>query len=401
MTTGLQKVLRIPHDSRDNYSQEIVAKRLEWLSQQTAASFEHIACYKFDPEEVKGNIENFVGVAQVPIGIVGPLLINGEYAQGVFYVPFATTEGALVTTYSRGAVAVTKSGGATTFVHSDENHLDPSFHLNSLKEAQKFVSWINQNFIRIKAVAERTTDHGRLIRIVPHIIGRRVILDFAYETADAMGANMINIATEACCEFIAKETGFGDFFLRSNFSSEKKTSGSQLIASCGKAVTAESVLPKKIVERYLNSSPEKIAKGWHSWALASFNAGMLGLNAQYSNGLAAIYIACGQDVAHLTNGSVGITMFELTEEGDLYAAVKLPNLIVGTVGGGTALPTQRECLRMIGCYGKGKARKFAEVVGAALLAGEVGICAGIASKEFLIPHKLARLYTKEKSFQQV
>lgn len=400
MITDTQKLLRVPHDSRNNYSKDIIAQRVEWLRQQTSVKFDHLTNYKFDPEEARGNIESFVGVAQVPIGIVGPLLIQGEYAQGTFYVPFATTEGALVTTYLRGAIAITKGGGARTVVHSDENHLDPSFHLRDLKEAQQLASWINQNFLRIKAVAERTTDHGRLMRIVPHIIGRRVILDFAYETADAMGANMINIATEMCCAFIAREMGFDDFFLRSNFSSEKKTSGGQLIANCGKSVTAEAILPKKIIERYLNSSPEKLGKGWHSWALASVNAGMLGFNAQFSNGLAAIYIACGQDVAHITNGSVGMTMFEVTDEGDLYAAVKLPNIIVGTVGGGTALPTQRECLEMIGCHGRGKAKKLAEIIGVALLAGEIGICAGITSKEFLAPHKLARAYTREKAFQQ-
>lgn len=400
MINDTQKSLRVPHDSRNNYSKDTIAKRVTWLSQQTGVKLDHLTNYKFDPEEARGNVENFVGVAQIPIGIVGPLLIEGEHAQGIFYIPFATTEGALVTTYSRGALAITKSGGARVVVHCDENHLDPSFHVRELKDAKRLASWVTKNFQPIKEIAERTTEHGKLLRIIPHIIGRRVVLDFAYETADAMGANMINIATEDCCEFISQETGFEDYFLRSNFSSEKKTSGAQLVVGCGRSVTAEAILPKRVVERYLDSSPEKLGKGWYSWALASVNAGMLGFNAQFSNGLAAIYIACGQDVAHVTNGSVGMTMFEVTDDGDLYAAVKLPNIIVGTVGGGTALSTQRECLEMIGCHGKGKAKKFAEIVGAALLAGEIGLCAGLTSKDFLAPHKLARAYTREKAYQQ-
>lgn len=391
---------RIPHHATQDYTENFVAKRRRWLTQKTGIDFLSVAHSSIGSSEVKGNIENFIGVAQIPIGIFGPLKINGEYAKGIFYVPFATTEGGITTTYERGAIAITKAGGARTSIHSDENHLAPVFHFEGLDEGEKFVRWVNENFQKIKDLAESDTKHGKLLRVTPHTIGRRVVLDFAYHTSDAMGANLINVATEACCEFIAKMTGATDYFLRSNFTSEKKTSGAQLITNCGKAVTAEVIIQKEIVEKYLHTSPPKMSRGWYTWALASVNAGMLGFNAQYANGLAAIFIACGQDVAHITNGSVGMTMFEATREGDLYAAVKLPNLIVGTVGGGTALPTQRECLQIIGCYGGGNARKLAEIVGAALLAGEIAICAGITSKEFQKPHKLAHIYTRIKAYQQ-
>lgn len=391
---------RIPHDSRKDYSEKVVEIRRAWLDQVTKSQYKHISHYSINPEQAKGNIENFVGVAQVPIGIFGPLKINGTYARGIFYVPLATTEGGITVTHQRGAIAITRSGGAQTHVHADENHLDPVFHCSGLMEAIKLSDWVKENIGRFKGLVQRASSHGTLNSITPHIIARRVILDFAYSTHDAMGANLINMLTEACCELIASEFGNRDYFLRSNFSSEKKSSGAQLVNSCGKSLTAEVVLPKRIVEKYLKTTPAVMSKAWRTWAISSVNAGMIGFNAQFANGLAAIYIACGQDVAHITNGSVGMTMFELTEQGDLYAAVKLPNLIVGTVGGGTALPTQSECLKMLGCYGRGKARKFSEIIAAAILAGEISICAGITSGHFQDPHKRARFFTRLKAFEQ-
>jgi len=215
-----------------------------------------------------------------------------------------------------------------------------------------------------------------------------------------MGANMIAIATEKACKFIEDNFQYKiEYFLRSNYTSEKKSSSSQLSKIYGKSVSADAVVPKKIVERFLHSTPEKISSAWHSWALSSFDTGMTGINAQYANGLAAIYIACGQDVAHIANGCVGITMFETLSSGDLYASIKLPSVIVGTVGGGTAIGTQRECLELIGCHGKNKAKKFAEIIAGSLLAGEIGICAGITSEEFLDPHKRARAHTRERAYR--
>ena len=394
----LERIIRIPHDSRKNYEEPFVEQRREWLSNQTNTNFSHISHYSINSTDVKGNIENFVGVAQVPLGVVGPLKIDGDHARGVFYVPFATTEGALVSTYQRGAIAITKAGGAKVSIVSDKNHIAPLFILKNLEEAKNFVSWTNDNFTRLSDKVTEVTGHGKLLEITPFIIGRRVILKFSYFTHDAMGANMINVATERICRHITQNVTVERYLLRSNLSSEKKASGVNLLVGYGKEVLVEATVPNKIVQRYLNSSPGEIHRAWHSWALGSFQAGALGINAHLANGLAAIFIACGQDVAHIPNASVGITMYEMTAAGDLYIAIRLPNILVGTVGGGTALGTQRECLEIIGCYGKGNSRKFAEIIAAALLAGEIGICAGITSDEFLEPHIRARVYTKEKAF---
>lgn len=393
-----EKIIRVPHDARKNYDRSFVVERRKWLEDLTKSRLTNISSDCYESMELRGNIENFIGSAQIPIGIVGPLKIDGQYAKGTFYVPIATTEGGLISTYQRGAIAITKAGGAKTCVTKDENFLDPIFVLSNLGEANKFISWVSSSHQLLKRKVESVTNHGKLNGITPILIGRRVVLKISYFTEDAMGANMINFATDAICKFISENFPIQRYLLRSNYSSEKKVSGSNIVSNYGKEVYVESIIPKRIVKLHLNSSSEEIGSAWHSWALSSINSGMIGINAQIANGLSGLFIACGQDVAHVTNASVGINMLEKLENGDLYASLKLPNIIVGTVGGGTALNTQRECLEMIGCYGKGKAKKFSEIVAATLLAGEIGICAGITTDEFLAPHVRASVYTKEKAY---
>lgn len=396
----MENINRVPHDSRRDYDEDFVIERREWLSQETNTKFSHISHYSIKADDTRGNIENFIGVAQIPLGVIGPLKVNGQFANGTFYVPFATTEGAMVSTYQRGAIALTKAGGVRTSIIKDENHLDPIFVLNNMEEAISLAKWTKDHFDQLKEEVQEVTGHGELVSVTPFIMGRRLALRLSYFTQDAMGANMIAMATEKICEFIAANIKVEKYLLRSNLSSEKKASGINLLFGYGKEVLAEAILPTKIVTRYLNTSPEAIHSAWHSWALGSFQANMVGANAHFANGLAAIFIACGQDVAHVVNASVGINMLEMIKPGDLYAAVKLPNIVVGTLGGGTALGTQQECLKILGCYGSGKSKKFAEIVAATVLAGEIGICAGITSDEFLAPHKRARVFTREKAFQQ-
>lgn len=391
-------LIRVPYHLKKNYDEDFVKRRRKWLSEQVGVQFVHIDKHSIQSKDVQGNIENFVGAAQVPIGIMGPLKINGEFAKGTFYVPMATTEGALVETFQRGAIAITKAGGANTVILKDDNYLDPVFVLKDIAAVRKLVSWVEEHFEDLKQKVKETTQHGVLNKITPYAIGRRVILKFSYFTHDAMGANMINFATDQLCEFIAEHVPIEKYLLRSNMSSEKKAAAVNLLFNYGKEVLVEVTLPRKVVTRYLNSSPEAISQAWHSWALGSIHAGMYGINAQFANGLAALFIACGQDVAHVVNASVGINMLEMTSDGNLYASLKLPNILVGTVGGGTALGTQKECLEMVGCYGKGRSKKFAEIVAAVLLSGELGICAGITSGEFQKPHIRASTHTKEKAY---
>jgi hydroxymethylglutaryl-CoA reductase (NADPH) len=336
---------------------------------------------------MRGNIENPVGAVQMPLGIAGPLLINGTDAQGVFYVPLATTEGALVRSYERGMVALTRAGGVTTRVYLDENRVSPVFLFESVAQAHEFATTLPYKLEEIRAEAESTTHHGKLQRIECHAIGREVIVNFCYFTGDAQGMNMIVKATEQACNWIMNHFDALRFYVFSGFSSEKRASGSLLAGGKGKKATAGALLPRDIVKSYLHVTPENLLEMRQHTLLGHLQANTIGYNGQFANGLAAIFIACGQDVANIVNSAVGITNFEADQNGDLYASVTLPSLTVATVGGGTALGTSRECLEILGCAGSGHARKFAEIVCATLLAGELSMGAAIASGEFVAAHE--------------
>jgi hydroxymethylglutaryl-CoA reductase (NADPH) len=377
----------VPRMKQQGYAQPYVQRRRQWLEQKTGCRLTHIGAYSIPSDEMRGNIENPVGAAQMPLGVAGPLLIKGTNAQGVFYVPLATTEGALVRSYERGMVALTRAGGATTRVYTDENRVSPVFLFESVDRAHEFAITLPGQFEAIRAEAESTTRHGKLQRIECHALGREAIVNFCYFTGDAHGMNMIVKATDHACRWIMDHCDALHYYVFSGFSSEKRASGSLLAGGKGKKVTAGALLPKHIVKSYLHVTPEDLLEMRQHTTLGHLQANAIGYNGQFANGLAAIFIACGQDVANIVNSAVGITNFELDHNGDLYASVTLPSLTVATVGGGTALGTSRECLEILGCAGSGKAGKFAEIICAALLAGELSMGAAIASGEFVAAHE--------------
>jgi hydroxymethylglutaryl-CoA reductase (NADPH) len=377
----------VPRMKQQGYAQPYVQRRRQWLEQKTGCRLTHIGAYSIPSDEMRGNIENPVGAAQMPLGVAGPLLIKGTNAQGVFYVPLATTEGALVRSYERGMVALTRAGGATTRVYTDENRVSPVFLFESVDRAHEFAITLPGQFEAIRAEAESTTRHGKLQRIECHALGREVIVNFCYFTGDAHGMNMIVKATDHACRWIMDHCDALHYYVFSGFSSEKRASGSLLAGGKGKKVTAGALLPKHIVKSYLHVTPEDLLEMRQHTMLGHLQSNAIGYNGQFANGLAAIFIACGQDVANIVNSAVGITNFELDHNGDLYASVTLPSLTVATVGGGTALGTSRECLEILGCAGSGKAGKFAEIICAALLAGELSMGAAIASGEFVAAHE--------------
>jgi len=369
------------------YAQPYVQRRRQWLEQKTGCRLAHIGAHSIPGDEMRGNVENPVGAAQMPLGVAGPLLIHGTDAQGVFYVPLATTEGALVRSYERGMVALTRAGGVTTRVYIDENRVSPVFLFADVDRAHEFAVTLPGKLEAIRTEAESSTRHGKLQRIECHAIGREVIVNFCYFTGDAQGMNMIVKATEQACKWIMEHCNALHFYVFSGFSSEKRASGSLLAGGKGKKVTAGALLPKQIVKSYLHVTPENLLQMRQHTMLGHLQANAIGYNGQLANGLAAIFIACGQDVANIVNSAVGITNFELDHNGDLYASVTLPSLTVATVGGGTALGTSRECLEVLGCAGSGKAGKFAEIICATLLAGELSMGAAIASGEFVAAHE--------------
>jgi hydroxymethylglutaryl-CoA reductase (NADPH) len=376
----------VPRSGVDAYEEHGITKCREWIESKTGQSFTHIGSYSISSKQMRGNIENPIGAAQVPLGIAGPLAVRGTYAQGIFYIPMATTEGALVRSYERGMVTLTRAGGAVTRIYQDENRVSPVFLMKSVASAYDFTNQIVPEFTRIKEEAESTTSHGELLRLECHPIGREVIVTFCYSTADAHGMNMIVKATERACRWILKNTQAQDFYLFSGLSSEKRGSGALLSGGKGKKVTAGATLSAELTKKYLHTTPARLVDLWHHTILGHLQGNSIGYNAHYANGLAALFIACGQDVANILNSAVGITNFELLDDGQAYVSVTLPSLTVGTVGGGTGSGTGLECLRMLGVAGTGGARKLAEIVAATLLAGEISMAAAIASHEFTQAH---------------
>ncbi len=385
---------RIFRKAGENYSEQTVRERQAWIEKKLKIEIPNISKNTLKGEKLTGNIENLIGAAQVPIGIAGPVLIYGENARGEHYVPLATTEGALVDSYNRGMLAISYSGGAKVKVLKDFMHITPVFIMNGLEDCLKLAQWVDSNFESLKKIAEKSTQHGKLLRIEPVFMGKRLLLKFVYHTRDAMGLNMINIATQNVCEHIITEKRAERFFLRCNYSADKKSSYANFINGYGKEVLVEATIPKKVVSRVLKSTPEKMRELWITSVMAGMKSGIMGASAHIANGLAALFIATGQDVAQIANCSAGLLNYEVTGDGDLYASLLIPNLTIGTVGGGTGLPTQRECLEILGCHGKGGALKFAEIVAATLLAGELSIMAALTNDDFVKIHELKNTVTK-------
>jgi len=377
----------IPRMKGQGYGPEQVARRRAWVEERTGARLAQVGATLYAGPELRGNIENPIGAVQVPLGVAGPLLVEGERARGLFYLPMATTEGALVRSYERGMVALTRSGGATARIASEENRVCPVFPFPDVARAADFARGLPRHFPALQTAADATTRHGRLVAVEPYPVGRAVIVNFRYTTADAHGMNMIVKATEAACRWLVAHAGAERYLILSGMSGEKRASGWLLPGGKGRKVTAGALLPRAVARAVLHADPAEIEDAWHHSVVGHLMAGALGHNAHLANGLAAFFIACGQDVANVANSAVGITHFERTGEGDLYASLTLPSLTVATVGGGTGLPTAVECLSVLGCRGGGKAGKLAEIVAAALLAGELSMAAAIASGEFVAAHE--------------
>ena len=383
-----KKITKIfPRFKRElDYSKKALSMRCDWLEKKINTKIKYLRNFSENPESAKGNIENMIGMVRVPVGINGPLLVKGDYAKGSFFVPMATTEGALITDYNTGMMILTKSGGANIKILKDIIHISPVFFVETLDQCQKFMIFLKKHFKKIKDVAESTTRYGKLLNIEPHLVGRRIVLKFTYNTCDAQGLNMINKATDAACKYISGITQ-KRYYLRSKFSSVKIVSMNNIHNGYGKAIFAECVISKDIL-KFLGTTPEDIYNYAVSGMLVSLYSGIIGLTAHIANAIAAIYIACGQDVADVSTSHIGITMCEVTEEKNLYVSLYIPNLLVGTVGGGTGLPTQRECLEIMKCYGNHKSSKFAEIVAASCLAGEISVLIALVTGVYVKAHEI-------------
>lgn len=345
------------------------------------------------PESLKGNIENFIGMAQIPVGLAGPLLVKGSEAQGDFLVPLATTEGALIASYNRGMKACRLSGGITSVCLIEGVQRSPFFKFDNLGTIGLFIKWVYERMDKFVEIVSDASRFAQLNDLKANIEGNSVILTFEYLTGDAAGQNMVTICTDKICKYILAnfEVKPVEWYIEGNYSGDKKATTLSFVNVRGKKVTSEITIPRNIVEKVLRTTPEKIANYWQSSTLGVIQSGAIGAQGHVANGLTALFIACGQDVACISESSIGLTRMETTVEGNLYVSVTLPSLIVGTVGGGTGLATQKECLEMLGCSGIDKARKFAEICCAVALAGEISIASAMSADHFTNAHqKLGR-----------
>ena len=378
---------KIPRSKENDYTREMAESRRRFVTERTGTSLEHVGSYSFDPAVLPGNIENFMGVAQVPIGLAGPLRINGEHAKGEFYVPMATSEGTLVASYNRGMRLLSESGGVKTTVVEQFMQRSPVFILEDALKAREFGDWVKLHFDDIKAVAETTTRSGKLINIGQYSIGPLRNLRFNYTTGDAAGQNMTGKATFAACEWIKKNyPGGANYILSGNMDTDKKHSRANMLLTRGKRVVAECTIKGDLLKSLMGISSKELFWSRQVSNAGAFLAGSANNGAHAANGLTAMFIATGQDVANVSESHAGVTYAQLLDNGDYYWSITLTSLIVATYGGGTGLATQRECLEMMDCYGKGKADKFAEICAAVVLAGDTSLSSAILAGDWVSSH---------------
>lgn len=338
------------------------------------------------------NIESYAGTIKVPFGIAGPLRVNGLNAHGDYLIPLATTEAALVASYARGAFVATRAGGISAALLTEGVLRSPAFVFADVLEAGAFVDWVARNEDRLKTIAEATTRHGKLVSLEPSIDGEIVFLLCRYTTGDASGQNMVTIATDAMCREISATCPLKprSWYVEGNFSGDKKATFLGLLTGRGRKVTASVVLPRALIERHLRTTPEAMLDYARVADLGARLTGQVGAQGHYANALAAFYIATGQDAACVSESAVGSTRMEARGD-DLFMSVTMPNILVGSVGGGTGLPSQSAALSLMGLSGPGHAAALAEIVAALCLCGEISIMAAISSGQFTSAHhKLAR-----------
>lgn len=388
MTDADAPPARIPRSTDDDHAAAIVAARRNWLATRTAATLDALATLPADPQVFRGNIENLFGTVPYPVGVAGPYLIRGQHVEGEVFVPMATTEGALVASYSRGMKAISLSGGARTRTHCAELTCGATFVFEHSSQALDFVAWLDGQLKTLRQHADATTRHGKLLRTEGHCVGRRVFVNFVYDTGDALGINMATKATAAAVAWAlhnaAPRPAHCD--LPGGLQGEKWTNARDFLLGRGRSVSAEATIPRDVLATLLHAEAPRMHAAWLSMSMAKQHAGGLGASFHAANGAAAVMLATGQDIAYLAAFTTTAVM-EARPNGDLHLSIDCPTIGVGTVGGGTGLPAQRACLDLMGCTSPGTANRLAEIMAATCLAGEASTVAAIVSGEFVAAHE--------------
>ncbi|MBF0117791.1 MAG: phosphotransferase [Desulfobacterales bacterium] len=389
-TIDISAIPKIP--GRGAYTEEARQERLAFIREQTGAKLKQVAINSFDPKKLTSNIEAFIGSVEIPVGIAGPIKVNGQHARGLFYTPLATSEGALVASVNRGALVLTRSGGTTTHVVEQRMLRVPLFILAEMESAFFFAEWIRGHFEEIREQTKKHSNYAELKELYPQVIGKHVHVHFVYQTGDAAGQNMTTTCTWNACIWILNQMKYfehikiNNFFIEGMLSNDKKVTYQAFIKGRGIRVIAEAFIPGDILEAVLKVTPQQVGSAFEAGVTGALQAGMIGLNINVANVIAAMFTALGQDIASVHESSVAQFHIERTSDG-LYTSMMLPSLVIGTVGGGTNLSQQRECLEVLGCAGPGKAHKLAEIIVSYCLALDLSTLAAIVSGQFASAHE--------------
>ncbi|MED6333877.1 MAG: hydroxymethylglutaryl-CoA reductase [Planctomycetota bacterium] len=377
---------RIPRDAADDFTQEAVEARRALLREVTDGPLPHLEGGRAELASARGKVENLVGHAQVPLGIAGPLLVDTSLGWREVFVPMATTEGAMVAAYSRGMAILKRAGGARARQTREGLTQNPILVFPDARRAEEAACTIRARLEPMQAITAATTGHGRLESLAAEVLGRRVILRLLFTTGDAIGINMASRATDLCLAELARETGAEAHYVHGQ-DVEKRANARALIEGRGRSVVCDATVPRALLAESARTTPEDLVAIQQSYTVGFAQLGTQNWTIQAANGLAAVMLACGQDVAYVTECATGQLDFHVTESGDLYLSVWLPSLLVGTVGGGTGQCTAAECLDVLGCRGEGKARHLAELLGAIVLAGDLSLMAAFCTHEFSSAHE--------------
>lgn len=365
-------------------------ERRKSLEKELGIAVSHIGNFSLDEEIAsKKHCENMIGATQIPLGVAGPLKVKSlnSKVESVF-VPLATTEGALIASINRGCKVIAESGGAIVAVYREGTTRGPVFYTGSLEKSKALQTWIVKNESLLQKTAASTSKHLQYKKISVQMLADYVFIRFSFDTEDAMGMNMVTIATQKMSELIEQKTGAKCLAVAGNFDIDKKPAWLNVISRRGFTAWAEIIVKKEIIKNILKTTPEKIFDVWLAKCMiGSAMSGSLGFNAHFANVIAALFLATGQDPAHVVEASCGITTAKVLPNGDLYFSIYLPALMIGTVGGGTGLATQKEALEILGVTGKGKVEKFAEIIAGAVLAGELSLLASLSEGSLAHAHE--------------
>jgi hydroxymethylglutaryl-CoA reductase (NADPH) len=381
---------------KGDYSSDATEERLQFVRDRTEEDISKLALHNLKSEDMRGHVENFVGAVQIPVGLAGPLLFQGHEVNGPIYAPCATTEGALVASMCRGSKLLTTAGGVTTKVISQAIHRAPSFVCRNVNQACHLKDFILANQGGLGQLLKKVSRYTELLSINPVLNGRTLHCIFHYSTGDAAGQNMVTVASDVLMKWILEEAPkqvdveIMSHQVEGGMNGDKKVNFLSMIHGRGVRVVAECLIPDSAFRDCFKIPSQTFYQHYVRGAAASTMIGLVGLNVNMANAIAAIFVATGQDIASVHESSVGFLNVE-PDGNDLYCSLTLPSLLIGTVGGGTNLPAQAEALKILDCFGAGKKNRLAEIIAGFCLALDISTWSAIAQHTFTDAHvKLGR-----------